>query len=80
MTTFPFFIQSIAIRFHCFFNRKLITDREQEILQREYEEFKIIEHGMAMANEMLSPCVSIVVTPSEIRNWRQLSNYETLLT
>ena len=26
------------------------------------------------------PCVSIVVTPSEIRNWRQLSNYETLLT
>ncbi len=53
MTTFPFFIQSIAIRLHCFFNRKLITDREQEILQREYEEFKVIEHGMAMANEML---------------------------
>ena len=28
----------------------------------------------------VAPCVSIVVTPSEIRNWRQLSNYETLLT
>ena len=36
--------------------------------------------GRALNRVTEPPCVSIVVTPSEIRNWRQLSNYETLLT
>ena len=49
----------------------------KQIFQLQAENIQLKQE---ITDRNLAPCVSIVVTPSEIRNWRQLSNYETLLT